>query len=65
MPVKTIEEKEKEAAERLKALQEEEKERMVQPSSKNRAQTYYSVEELDERLIRSCFLKREKSSLSV
>lgn len=51
MPVKTIEEQQKESAERLKALQEEEKERMTQPSSKNRAQTYYSVEELDERLI--------------
>lgn len=49
MPVKTIEEKEKEAAERLKALQEEEKERMAQPTSKNRAQTHYCVEELDDR----------------
>ncbi|CAF1132365.1 unnamed protein product [Adineta ricciae] len=52
-PIKSIEEREKEAAERLKALQVEENERMERPAlksilSKNRSQTHASVEELDE-----------------
>jgi hypothetical protein len=60
VPVKTIEESEKETAERLKTLQVEENERMAQPTlksilSKNRPQTYISVEELDERFIQFDF----------
>lgn len=43
-----MEEKEKETAERLKTLQTEEKERMIQPTIQNRVQTRYDVEELDE-----------------
>ncbi|CAF4062315.1 unnamed protein product [Adineta steineri] len=53
VPVKTIEEREKEAAERLKTLQIAESERMERPTlksilAKNRPQTHLSVEELDE-----------------
>ncbi|CAF0792801.1 unnamed protein product [Rotaria sp. Silwood1] len=53
VPIKTIEEKEKETAERLKTLQVEENQRMEQPTlksilSKNKSQAHIYVEELDE-----------------
>ncbi|UJR15870.1 hypothetical protein I4U23_002796 [Adineta vaga] len=52
-PIKSIEEREKEAAERLKILQIGESERMERPTlksilSKNRPQAHASVEELDD-----------------
>jgi hypothetical protein len=63
VPVKTIEEKEKETAEKLKTLQVEENERMERPTlksilSKNRPQTHISVEELDERFIEFLLIKK-------
>ncbi|CAF0961575.1 unnamed protein product, partial [Rotaria sordida] len=53
VPIKTIEEREKETAERLKTLQVEENQRMEQPTlksilSKNKPQAHIYVEELDE-----------------
>lgn len=56
VPVKTIEQREKEDAERLKKLEKEQAERMQRPTmnsivSKRRQQTHRSVEELDDRFV--------------